>query len=63
VQGTQLGSLTGPPITAAVVSRKGDWQAASWILFLVGMIGVVSSLILRVIERRKAAAKIASSER
>jgi MFS family permease len=55
IQGTQLGSLTGPPIAAAVVSRKGDWQAASWILCLVGMIGVASSLWLRSIERRKAA--------
>lgn len=55
LQGTQLGSLTGPPIAAAVVSRKGDWQAVSWILFLVGMVGLVSALGLRSIERRKKA--------
>lgn len=53
IQGTQLGSLTGPPIVAAVVSSKGDWQAASWILFLVGLIGLASSFGLRSIERRK----------
>jgi len=56
MQGAQIGLLTGPPIVAAVVSYKGDWQIASWVLAIVALIGVGLSLALRSLEKRRSKA-------
>ena len=53
MQGAQIGLLAGPPIVAAVVSHKGDWQIAPWVLAAVALIGVGLSLGLRSLEKRK----------
>jgi predicted MFS family arabinose efflux permease len=52
-QGAQIGLLAGPPLVAAVVSRQGHWQSAPWIMAAVALIGVVLSLGLRSIEKRR----------
>lgn len=58
MQGSQIGLIGGPPIVAAVVSMKGNWQSAPWILLVVGLISVGLSLGLRAIEKRKTAAQV-----
>lgn len=53
MQGAQTGLLAGPPIVAAVVSGKGDWQIAPWVLLVVALIGVGSSFGLRSLEKEQ----------
>ncbi len=53
LQGAQLGLLTGPPVVAAVVSRTGHWQSASWVLIAAALLVVGLSFGLGAVERRK----------
>ncbi|MBM3517394.1 MAG: MFS transporter [Alphaproteobacteria bacterium] len=51
VQGANLGSLLGPPAFALVVESLGGFTAAGWMLLVLGVLGVLLALPLRVIER------------
>jgi len=53
LQGAQVGSLTGPPVVAAVVSRAGHWKSAVWAVSAIALLGVILSFVLRSIERRR----------
>jgi len=53
MQGAQTGLLAGPPIVAAAVSLRGDWQIAPWVLFAVSLLAVGLSLGVRFLEKRR----------
>ena len=53
LQGGQLGLLPGPPIVAAVVSRTGLWQSASWVLMAAALLVVALSFGLGAVEGRR----------
>lgn len=52
VQGSNVGSLLGPPLLAAAVATLGGWADASWLLLVAGAGGVALALALRRVERR-----------
>jgi len=52
VQGSNLGSLSGPPAFAALVAMIGGWQASSWLLALAASLGVMIALAIRSLEKR-----------
>ena len=52
MQGSNLGSLVGPPITAALVSA-GGWPAATWLTSISLGIVAAAALFLQWRERRK----------
>ena len=56
MQGTNLGSLSGPPVFAALVAMVGGCQASSWLLALAASLGVVIALAIRSFENRMEAA-------
>lgn len=51
-QGSNLGTLSGPPLTAALISWGGSWDAAAPLLPVLAAIGIALALVLRTIERR-----------
>jgi len=53
VQGSNIGSLFGPPALAAAVAALGGWGQASWLLLLAGGAGVALALGLARVERRQ----------
>jgi MFS family permease len=53
MQGVQTGQLVGPPLVAAAVSYKGDWQIAAWVLSVIALIAVGLSFSLRSLEKEK----------
>ena len=53
IQGSQLGQVVGPPALGLIVSTLGGWQAAPWILGGAAGMGMILSLLLAKIERRK----------
>lgn len=53
VQGSNLGSLSGPPVMAALVSVSGGWQHSHWLLVACGCIGLILAFRLRALERRR----------
>ncbi len=52
VQGANVGTFAGPPLLAALVGAMGGWQQASWLMPLMGCIGIGLALALRAEERR-----------
>ena len=54
MQGSNIGALLGPPVTAALVST-GGWPAAAWLTSLAMTVVAVSGLFLHWRERRKIA--------
>jgi len=54
MQGSNVGALLGPPVTAALVSTDG-WPAASWLTSVSLGIVALSALFLQWRERRKVA--------
>ncbi|MCG8428198.1 MAG: MFS transporter [Chromatiales bacterium] len=54
VQCTNVGSLSGPPLMAAVVSSYGGWQEAWKMLVICTLIGIACIAVIRQIERSKA---------
>ena len=59
VQITQLGIFIGPPITAAVVSAAGNWDAALWVLLSASGIGMLAALLVMRHERAEQRQRIA----
>jgi hypothetical protein len=54
-QGSNLGTLAGPPLMAALVSWTGSWSGAGPLLPVMALVGVCLALLLRLVERRLAA--------
>ena len=52
VQGSNLGSLFGPPALAMLVTALGGWQRSGWLLLGSGLVGVGLALLLRKLEQR-----------
>jgi len=52
VQGANSGSLTGPPLMAAVVGMTGGWLGTWWLTLLFTAIGILLVLRLRAVELR-----------
>lgn len=59
VQITQLGIFIGPPITAAVVSAAGNWDAALWVLLSASGIGMLAALLVMRHERAELRERVA----
>lgn len=59
VQITQLGIFIGPPITAAVVSAAGNWDAALWVLLSASGIGMLAALLVMRHERAELRQRVA----
>lgn len=55
VQGANLGSLAGPPATAAAVLLIGGWSDLHWLLIGVNAAGLLLALLLARLERGKTA--------
>ena len=55
MQGSQLGQTLGPPALALIVSKTGDWQSAPWLLATSAVAGIMLSLGLAVLERKREA--------
>jgi len=53
-QCANLGSLAGPPVVAAAVTALGGWDGGRWLLPAIALLGVLSALALRGVERRMA---------
>lgn len=47
VQGANIGALIGPPAVAASVVFLGGWHMSSWVIFALGVGGVIIALTLR----------------
>ena len=52
VQGSNIGSLFGPPLVAALVASLGGWDRSGWILLGSGLAGILLAVTLRHVERR-----------
>jgi hypothetical protein len=52
MQGSNLGSLIGPPLTAGLVSA-GGWPAAAWLTSLAMTVVIGAALFLHWRERRR----------
>lgn len=52
VQGANTGSLTGPPLMAAVVGLSGGWLGTWWLTLIFTGIGILLVLKLRAVELR-----------
>jgi len=53
MQGSNLGSLTGPPIMAFIVSTSGGWHGAIWHSALACLVGVGAALALARAEKQR----------
>ena len=53
MQGSNIGSLSGPPLLALSVSALGGWHAAGWYLAAPCVLGIVASLALGRLETQK----------
>jgi MFS family permease len=53
MQGGQLGQVIGPPVLALMVSMGGGWKSAPWLLGASAAAGVVLSVGLSVLEKRR----------
>ena len=53
MQGSNIGSLSGPPLLAFFVSVLGGWHAAGWYLALPCALGIAVSLLLTRAETQK----------
>ncbi len=51
-QCANLGSLSGPPAVAAAVTALGGWDGGRWLIPAIAMLGVVTAVALRGVERR-----------
>lgn len=51
-QCANLGSLAGPPAVAAAVTALGAWDGGRWLIPAIAMLGVVTAVALRGVERR-----------
>jgi MFS family permease len=51
-QGSNLGTLAGPPLIAALVSWTGSWSGAGPLLPLMAALGIALALAVRTVERR-----------
>lgn len=51
-QCANLGSLAGPPAVAAAVTALGGWDGGRWLIPAIAMLGVVTAVALRGVERR-----------
>lgn len=61
-QGSNLGTLAGPPLMAALVSWTGSWSGAGPLLPLMAVIGFALALVLRAVERRLTAQRNADAD-
>jgi MFS family permease len=52
VQGANIGSFSGPPALAALVTLLGGWGDGRWLLLGAGLTGALLALALRRVERR-----------
>jgi MFS family permease len=52
IQGNFLGVLLGPPLLAQAVEALGGWEQSSWVMVLVGALGVTTALGIGWIEAR-----------
>jgi len=52
-QGANIGNLLGPPAAAMVVGWAGGWHATPWLICSMAAIGVVLSVMLGSLERRR----------
>lgn len=55
VQGSNTGQVIGPPAFAAAVQAAGNWEASLGIMLGACAVGTLAALVLRPIERRRAA--------
>ena len=51
-QGSQSGSVFGPPIIAAIVTQTGKWESAGWLLFSLTCISLLAVAFMRKYEKR-----------
>jgi len=51
-QGSQSGSVFGPPIIAAIVTQTGKWESAGWLLFSLTCISLIAVFLMRKYEKR-----------
>ena len=51
-QGSQSGSVFGPPIVAAIVTQTGKWEPAGWLLFSLTCISLLAVALMRKYEKR-----------
>lgn len=54
VQGSNMGSLFGPPLVALLVSSLGGWNNAGWLLLCSGVLGLILALLVRTLEQQHA---------
>ncbi|MDH3232252.1 MAG: MFS transporter [Alphaproteobacteria bacterium] len=52
-QGANIGNLLGPPAAAMVAAWAGGWHATPWLIGAMAAIGVVLSMMLGALERRR----------
>ena len=53
MQGANVGNLLGPPAAAAAVAWAGGWHGVPWLIGVVALAGIVASLALGTLERRR----------
>ena len=54
VQGSNIGTLFGPPLLASLVALLGSWQLSGWLLFVICCAaGMVLALCLRQYEKER----------
>jgi len=51
-QGSQSGSVFGPPIIAAIVTQTGKWESAGWLLFSLTCISLLAVFLMRKYEKK-----------
>ena len=54
VQGSNLGTLAGPPLSAALVAATGRWESIAWLMTAAAAAGLVLAVAVGRIERRAA---------
>ncbi len=52
MQGSNIGSLSGPPLMALAISLSGSWQGGTWQNIVYGSIGIWVAYALSRVERR-----------